>query len=41
MHPDLASVRDQEALAKLTEAERAAWQQLWADVEQLLKKNAP
>jgi hypothetical protein len=38
---DLASVRDKEALAQLPEAERAAWQQLWADVEQLLKKTAP
>jgi tetratricopeptide (TPR) repeat protein len=37
---DLASVRDKEALAKLPEAERAAWQQLWADVEKLLKKAA-
>jgi tetratricopeptide (TPR) repeat protein len=36
--PDLESVRGQEALAKLPEAERAAWQQLWADVEALLKK---
>jgi hypothetical protein len=39
--PDLDSVRGQEALAKLPEAERAAWQQLWADVEELLKKVAP
>jgi tetratricopeptide (TPR) repeat protein/tRNA A-37 threonylcarbamoyl transferase component Bud32 len=37
----LDSVRDKEALAKLPEADRAAWQQLWADVEQLLKKGAP
>jgi tetratricopeptide (TPR) repeat protein len=29
---DLATVRDAKALAKLPEAERAAWQQLWADV---------
>jgi tetratricopeptide (TPR) repeat protein len=36
--PDLASVRGKEALAKLPEAERAAWQQLWAEVETLLKK---
>jgi hypothetical protein len=35
---DLASVRGKEALAKLPEAERAAWQQLWAEVETLLKK---
>jgi hypothetical protein len=39
--PDLVSVRSKEALAKLPEAERAAWQQLWADVEKLLKKGAP
>jgi tetratricopeptide (TPR) repeat protein len=35
---DLASVRRKEALAQLPEAERAAWEQLWADVEKLLKK---
>jgi hypothetical protein len=40
-NPDFDSVRGQEALAKLPEAERAAWQQLWADVEKLLKKGAP
>jgi serine/threonine-protein kinase len=39
--PDFAGVRGEEALAKLPEAERAAWQQFWADVEQLLKKGAP
>jgi hypothetical protein len=38
---DLNSVRGQDALAKLPEAERAAWQQLWADVEKLLKKGSP
>jgi tetratricopeptide (TPR) repeat protein len=38
--PGLASVRGQEALAKLPEAERAAWQQLWAEVETLCKKAA-
>jgi hypothetical protein len=36
--PALASVRDKEALAELSEAERSAWQQLWSDVEVLLKK---
>jgi hypothetical protein len=36
--PDLASVRDREALAKLPEAERAKWQQLWAEVAAALKK---
>jgi hypothetical protein len=39
--PDLESVRGKEALAQLPEAERAASQQLWADVEKLLKKAAP
>jgi tetratricopeptide (TPR) repeat protein len=39
--PDLASVRGKEELAKLPGAERAAWQQLWAEVEKLLKKGAP
>jgi serine/threonine-protein kinase len=34
----LDSVRGKEALAQLPEAERAAWQQLWAEVEALLKK---
>jgi tetratricopeptide (TPR) repeat protein/tRNA A-37 threonylcarbamoyl transferase component Bud32 len=38
---DLGSVRGKEALAQLPAAERAAWQQLWADVEKLLKKDAP
>jgi hypothetical protein len=33
--------RGQEALSKLPEAERHAGQQLWADVEKLLKKAAP
>jgi serine/threonine-protein kinase len=39
--PDLAGLRDEKALAQLPEAERAAWLQLWADVEKLLKKVAP
>ena len=37
---DFAGVRG-EALAKLPEAERKAWQQLWADVEQTLLKTKP
>jgi tetratricopeptide (TPR) repeat protein len=37
----LSGVRDAKALAKLPEAERQAWQQLWADVEALLKKAQP
>jgi tetratricopeptide (TPR) repeat protein len=35
---DLESVRGAKALAQLPEAERAAWQQLWAEVETLRKK---
>src|SRR5262249_24085929 len=35
--PDLAGVRDPDALAKLPETERAAWRALWADVDALLK----
>jgi hypothetical protein len=34
--PDLAGLRDQAALANLPEAERQAWQQLWADVGAVL-----
>jgi tetratricopeptide (TPR) repeat protein len=37
---DFAGVRG-DALAKLPDPERRAWQQLWADVEKLLKKSAP
>jgi tetratricopeptide (TPR) repeat protein/tRNA A-37 threonylcarbamoyl transferase component Bud32 len=37
---DLASVRDAKALAPLPQAERAAWQQLWAEVDQLRQKAA-
>jgi tetratricopeptide (TPR) repeat protein len=36
--PDLAGVRDPEALARLPDAERAAWQRLWADAADLLKR---
>jgi serine/threonine-protein kinase len=36
--PDLASVRDDKELAQLPAAERHAWQQFWADVEQLLTR---
>jgi Tfp pilus assembly protein PilF len=38
---DFAGVRDAAALAKLPEAERAAWQKLWADVADLLKRTGP
>jgi hypothetical protein len=34
--PDLAGVRDPEALEVLPEAELAAWQALWAGVDGLL-----
>jgi serine/threonine-protein kinase len=34
--PALASVRDRDALGKLPESERQAWQQLWDDVAALL-----
>jgi tetratricopeptide (TPR) repeat protein len=36
--PDLASLRDKDALAKLPEAEREAWKKLWQEVEALLTK---
>jgi hypothetical protein len=35
---DLTSVRDPEGLAKLPQAEREAWCQLWSDVADLLQK---
>jgi tetratricopeptide (TPR) repeat protein len=35
---DLAGVRDKGRLARLPEAERAAWRELWADVAALLKR---
>jgi hypothetical protein len=37
---DLAGVRGPEALSRLPEAERPAWQQLWAKVETLRKSAA-
>jgi hypothetical protein len=36
--PDLAVVRDPSALAKLPEAERQAWQQVWQEMERMLVK---
>jgi serine/threonine-protein kinase len=36
--PDLGGVRDPAALAKLPQAERAAWQAVWDEVATLLKK---
>ncbi len=38
--PDLASVRDPQALDHLPEDERAAWQALWRDVDELAKRAA-
>jgi tetratricopeptide (TPR) repeat protein/serine/threonine protein kinase len=38
--PNLATVRDKTALAKLPEAERADWTAFWADVDAVLKKAA-
>jgi serine/threonine-protein kinase len=40
MDPDLAGVREEKALAKLTADERDAWKKLWADVEALRKRAA-
>jgi tetratricopeptide (TPR) repeat protein len=36
--PDLAGVRDRDALGKLAEKERQQWQKLWAEVAELQKK---
>jgi serine/threonine-protein kinase len=36
--PDLAGVRDPEALTKLPETERKDWQTLWAEVDALLQR---
>jgi hypothetical protein len=36
--PDLASVRDPQALGRLHENERAEWQALWRNVEELAKR---
>ena len=38
--PDLAGIRDEKELAKLNAEERAAFQQLWTDVDQLVIKAA-
>jgi tetratricopeptide (TPR) repeat protein len=38
--PDLASVRDPQALDRLPDNERAAWQALWRDVDELAKRVA-
>jgi hypothetical protein len=39
--PDLASLRDPQALDRLPENERAPWRALWRDVDELLKKAEP
>jgi hypothetical protein len=38
--PDLAAVRDADALSKLPEDERAAWRHLWSDVDALQRRAA-
>jgi hypothetical protein len=38
--PDLASVRDPQALDRLSDNERAVWQALWRDVDELLSRVA-
>jgi serine/threonine-protein kinase len=38
--PDLASVRDPQAIDRLADNERAAWQALWRDVDELAKRVA-
>jgi serine/threonine-protein kinase len=38
---DLASVRDLKALTQLSQTERVAWQQFWAEVEILVGKSSP
>jgi Tfp pilus assembly protein PilF len=37
--PDLAGVRDAEALARLPESERVAWRSLWSEVDALLARS--
>jgi tetratricopeptide (TPR) repeat protein len=39
--PDLASLRDPQALDRLPDDERAAWQALWRDVDELAKRVVP
>jgi hypothetical protein len=36
--PNLTGVRNKDALAKLPEDERARWQELWGEVDGLLKR---
>jgi hypothetical protein len=37
-NPDLAGLREKDALDELPEAEPSAWRKMWADVEELLDK---
>jgi hypothetical protein len=37
--PDLASVRDADALARLPEKDREGWRGFWSDVDALLRKS--
>jgi serine/threonine-protein kinase len=39
--PDLAGVHDDNALARLPDAEREQWDQLWSDVEAMLQRVRP
>jgi hypothetical protein len=41
IEPDLACVRDPEALARLPDSERASWNSLWASVGALLANGQP
>jgi serine/threonine-protein kinase len=38
--PDLAAIRDKDALAKLPEAERKEWEALWGEVDALIKTSS-
>src|SRR5262249_39746057 len=39
--PDLAGVRDNDALVSLPDDERDQWEKLWSDVEALLQRASP
>jgi hypothetical protein len=39
--PHLASVRDPDKLARLSDGERVAWRQLWADAAALAERAGP
>jgi hypothetical protein len=38
IHPGFSSVRDADALTRFSAAERQAWQQLWSDIEALVRR---